>query len=201
MRFGIYWLGRLTLKWLFRIEITGEQNIPEDGPFIVAANHTSYFDAVIVYCSLPRRVACRMYPLSLPKFFRRFPLSAMRRPGRIILTGTHDTTVRSMQYCAKVLERGEPLCIFPEGKRSADGLVDRPKRGVGILSHERGAALLPLYITGANNVMSRMHPGIRLAKLTLEILPPIDASLSGDDALERWFDLMRERERGARRES
>ncbi len=196
-RLAGYCFGRLMLKLLFKVEITGEDNIPAEGPFIVAANHTSYFDAVVAYAGMPWRVARRMYSLSLPQIFGAFPLSLLRRRGRIIMTGTHDTTLRSMQYCAKVLEMGEPMCIFPEGMRSADGLVGQPKRGVGILAHERGAPLLPVFISGANNLLSRTHPGFRLTKIKIDILPPIDASLPGDAALEKWFELMREKQQAA----
>lgn len=193
-RLGGYSLIRLLLRSLFRLRVSGLEHLPAKGPFILAANHTSYFDAFVTYGMLPYRVAGRMFSLSLPQIFGRFPLSLVRKPARVILTGTHDTTVRSMQYCAQVLNSGRPICIFPEGKRSADGLVDRPKRGVGMLSHECHAPIVPVYISGANNLLSRSHPGLRIADIRVQILAPIDPSQPGERILEEWFAALKEQE-------
>ena len=194
-RLGGYSLMRMLLRSLFRLRVSGLEHLPARGPFILAANHTSYFDAFVTYGMLPYRVAGRMFSLSLPQIFGRFPLSLIRKPTRVILTGTHDTTVRSIQYCAKVLQAGQPICIFPEGKRSADGLVDRPKRGVGMLSHECRAPIVPVYISGANDLLSRSNPGFRIADIRVQICPPIDPSQPGERILEEWFAALKAQER------
>ncbi len=197
LRAAGYALMRALLRVGHRRRLEGLENLPAEGPFILAPNHNSYADPVIVLGSLPWRVASWTFSLSLPQIFERFPLSLIRRFGRIILTGTHDTTRRSMQYCAQVLRRGKPMLIFPEGKRSADGLVDRPKRGVGLLAHACAAPLVPIYISGADQLLSRTHPGWRPARVRVRILPPIDPNLPPEEMLDRWFEIMRECEREA----
>ena len=195
LRLGSYGLARLMLRELFRLRVEGLEHLPASGPFIVGPNHTSYADAIVMHAALPYGVSRRMFSLSLPQIFGSFPLSLIRRSARVILTGTHDTTSRSMQYCAKVLQAGFPLCIFPEGKRSADGTVDAPKRGVGMLAHMHRAPIVPVYIVGANDLLSRSNPGVCLTTIRVQFLPAIDPSQPAEGILEEWIELMRRCER------
>lgn len=174
----------LFLKIIMGARIRGLEHLPKKGPFIVAPNHVSYFDAVMMYGMLPYRVTRRMFSLSIPEIFGRFPLKMLRRPGRIIMTGTHDTMVSSMQYSYAVLKDGQPMCIFPEGRRSASGRLDRPKAGVFQLAKECGAPLVPVYLKGMNYLFSRTRPGFHFARIEAEILP----SLSLKDPEEMMTD-------------
>jgi len=180
----------LFLKIFMGARIRGLENLPKKGAFIVAGNHVSYFDAIMMYGMLPYRVTRRMFSLSIPEIFGRFPLKVLRRPGRIIMTGTHDTMVSSMQYSYEALKGGSPMCIFPEGKRSVSGRIDQPKAGVFQLAKESGAPLVPVYLKGMNKLYSRSRPGFHFARLEAEILPPLPVRKNPEDMMAAWTDAL-----------
>jgi long-chain acyl-CoA synthetase len=183
----------LFLKIFMGAKIKGRRNLPGAGAFIIAGNHVSYFDALMVYGMFPYRVTRRMFSLSIPEIFGHFPLNLLRKPGRIIMTGTHDTMISSMQYSYTALKGGAPMCIFPEGKRSVDGRLDRPKPGVFQLAKECGAPLVPVYLKGMNNLFSRTRPGFRFTRLEAEILPPLALKDDPEEMMRDWFEALNDR--------
>ncbi|MCE5270057.1 1-acyl-sn-glycerol-3-phosphate acyltransferase, partial [bacterium] len=184
---------RVFSRVLFRAEIQGLENLP-DPPYILAPNHVSYLDWVVLYGMLPRRIAREVYSVGVTDILDRFPLSALCYHGRVIKTGTLATTALSLERSQLVLERGKPLIMFPEGKRSLDSRTDTPKRGLGLLAVRTGAAVVPVYIHGAWRSMSRAHPALRPVKISLEVMPPLDAALSERDLGRHWHTLMQERD-------
>jgi long-chain acyl-CoA synthetase len=180
----------LFLKMFMGAKIRGLEHLPGKGPFIVAGNHVSYFDALMMYGMLPYRMTRRMFSISIPEIFGRFPLRMLRRPGRIIMTGTHDTMVSSMQYAYAALKAGSPMCIFPEGRRSVSGRIDRPKAGVFQLAKECGAPLVPVYLKGMNNLYSRSRPGFHFARLEAQILPPLPLKADPEAMMADWYTAL-----------
>jgi len=184
---------RASSRLLFRAEIRGLENIPAP-PYILAPNHVSYLDWVVLYALLPRRIARAVYTVGVTDVLDRFPLSALCYHGRVIKTGTLATTALSLERSQLVLERGNPLIMFPEGKRSLDNRTDIPKRGLGLLAARTGVPVVPVYIHGAWRSLSRSHPALRPVKISLEILPPLDAALGERDLGRHWHTLMQERD-------
>jgi long-chain acyl-CoA synthetase len=180
----------LFLKTFMRAKIRGLKHLPKEGPFIVAGNHVSYFDALMMYGMLPYRVTRRMFSISIPEIFGRFPLKILRYPGRIIMTGTHDTMVSSMQYAYAALKSKSPMCIFPEGKRSVSGRLARPKAGVFQLAKECSAPIVPVYLKGVNNLYSRSRPGFHFARLEAQILPPLPLKEKPEEMMTDWYDAL-----------
>ncbi|MBU2545360.1 1-acyl-sn-glycerol-3-phosphate acyltransferase, partial [Patescibacteria group bacterium] len=111
--------------WIDKIE--GLENIPKDGPIIIASNHQSYFDFLCFIAASPRKV----HYLAAEKFYK----SRMWRPV-MNLTGqikvervSHDKKgVHDKVYSA--LDQGRVIGIFPEGTRSANGEIQKPFTGV-----------------------------------------------------------------------
>jgi 1-acyl-sn-glycerol-3-phosphate acyltransferase len=131
--------------------------------------------------------------MSLPEIFDHFPLNILRKPGRVIMTGTQDTMMKSLRYSRIVLQSGEPMIIFPEGKRSVDGRVDKPKHGVFMLAQECNAPLIPVYLKGFTGLYSRLNPGFHFARLEVEILDPIPVGDNVEKAMEKWYNLMKKK--------
>ncbi len=189
--------ARLTLRafcrMMFRAEITGLEYLPAS-PYILAPNHVSYLDWVVLYAMLPPEVTKRLYSVGIADILDRFPLSALCYHGRVIKTGTLATTALSLEHSRQVLERGLPLCMFPEGKRSFDCRTDLPKRGLGLLTIRTGAKVVPVYIHGSRRSMSRLHPWLRPVKIRVEILPPLESGLDERETGRIWHKLMQERD-------
>jgi 1-acyl-sn-glycerol-3-phosphate acyltransferase len=176
-----------------RAKIKGLEKLPKKGPFIIAGNHVSYFDPPTVYGMLPYRLTRRIFSMSLPEIFENFPLNILRKPVRIIMTGTQDTMMESLRYSRIVLKTGESMIIFPEGKRSVDGRVDKPKHGVFMLAQECNAPLVPVYLKGFTKLYSRLNPGFHFAKLEAEVLDPIPVEENIEEAMDQWRAVMKEK--------
>jgi len=193
IRFVIHFAIWIFLKLFMRAKIKGLEKLPKKGPFIIAGNHVSYFDPPTVYGMLPYRLTRRIFSMSLPEIFENFPLNILRKPVRIIMTGTQDTMMESLRYSRIVLKTGESMIIFPEGKRSVDGRVDKPKHGVFMLAQECNAPLVPVYLKGFTKLYSRLNPGFHFAKLEAEVLDPIPVEENIEEAMDQWRAVMKEK--------
>ena len=130
--FGIY-------KLFYNFHIEGIENIPQDKPFIIASNHRSYADPVII--TMPMRL-----PVS---YMAKEELFKNKLAGWFISIlgafpvkrGAGDMAV--IDKSVKLLENGRNVVIFPEGTRSKDGKVGRGKSGVALIAAKSGADVLP----------------------------------------------------------
>jgi 1-acyl-sn-glycerol-3-phosphate acyltransferase len=142
---------RAVLEALFRVLFTydcvGEEKVPQTGGAVVAANHPSYLDPVLLSLQVKRPIlfmawdALFRVPLlgSLVRLFGAFPVDV--RPGRG--RDAYDSAKR-------LVEEGNLVGIFPEGKRSREGWMEEELRaGAARLSLETGAPLIPATIRGA----------------------------------------------------
>jgi 1-acyl-sn-glycerol-3-phosphate acyltransferase len=158
------------LIWVKRIE--GLENIPSDGPIILAANHSSYFDFISTIAVCPRRITY----LTAEVFYK----SAFWRP-LVVLTGQikveRKEGDKSYIYAAArtVLSKGEIFGIYPEGTRSRDGKLHRAYSGVAKIAQENNVKILPVAISGAYEVM---RPNDKLPRwkksIVVTFLEPLD---------------------------
>ncbi|MGA1874634.1 MAG: AMP-binding protein [bacterium] len=187
MRFCFYLFCRGALKLFFRGTLQGKEHmINLEPPFILAPNHRSLLDGLVIYGLLPFRIIQKCFFLSLPEYFDTFPLSPIRKVGRIILTGTQDTALKSLQYSYQVLASERVLCAFPEGGRSLEGTIEQPKRGIGYVAKQSGAPLVPLFIGGTEALYSRKNPGFHRTSITVKVFPPIYPDGDIEHFLSQW---------------
>lgn len=185
---------KLIFRLLFGARITGIENLPCEGAYIIAPNHVSYIDALLIHALVPRSVSKRLFSLAIAGIFNRFPFAQISYRARVIKTGTVETTAKSLHYAEQILKLGYPLILFPEGKRSIDGKVDEPKPGAALLALKCRVPLVPVHLRGMEKILSRMHPGISLGTLEAEILPPIPPEGTEEKILGRWLKTIRESE-------
>ncbi len=194
-------LGRLKLGFLARVfyhgRLTGAERLPQP-PFILAPNHLSMADGPLLFALLPRRIARETFFVATAEVFDRAPFSWITYPARVIRTGTLRTTASSVQYARELLRRGKVVCIFPEGKRSLDGRTDQPRPGIGRLAAELGVPIVPVRIEGTLALFSRPHPGLHLARIAVEVLPPLPPAGEEAELLGRWYQAQRAREEHGR---
>ncbi|MBU1853351.1 MAG: 1-acyl-sn-glycerol-3-phosphate acyltransferase [Candidatus Omnitrophica bacterium] len=135
----------LICKIFFRLKIYGRENFPKSGALIVAANHVSFFDPIIVGVSAPRTlIYLARETLFKYKVFAKilnwvytFPL---KREG---------ADLRAFRLAIGKLQEGFAVLVFPEGTRSKDGDFQEPKTGIGFLNTVSGADILPCYVKGS----------------------------------------------------
>ena len=133
---GIYDLTRSTTRGLIaglcRPTVEGLGHVPTEGPFIVAANHLSFLDSVLIQALMPRRVA---FFAKAEYFTGTGVKGAMMRSffegvGSIpVQRGEQAASVQALKTLLDLLEEGSGVGIYPEGTRSRDGLLYRGRTG------------------------------------------------------------------------
>ncbi|UUY03315.1 1-acyl-sn-glycerol-3-phosphate acyltransferase [Svornostia abyssi] len=137
----------------FRLRWKGSKHIPKQGPVIIAANHRSFLDPFVIG-AISRRP---MYFVAKRELFEGHPLQRwfLNSLGAFpVDRGNGDGD--AMGSAKTILERGEPVVIFPEGTRVRPGGLGRPRRGVGRLALETGAPVVPVAVIGTENIRTGM---------------------------------------------
>lgn len=170
-----YWTVRRATAPLHRgwLDVTHEDrdNVPAGGPVVLAANHLSFLDSVLLMYSLPRRVSFlgKAEYLEMPVARRLFPAAGMipvDRDGRDV--------GRSLTRAADRLAAGEVVGVFPEGTRSRDGRLHRGHPGVAHLALRTGAVIVPVGITGTEAALPPGAHRPRRCPITIRFGAPID---------------------------
>ena len=166
-RYPVGWLARA----LVDNEVRGREYVPDEGPYIVAANHLSLIDPVFVTLAVGRLVRFlaldELYGVTatldrMISYFGSIPISRERPP------------LGALQQALNLLWSDEVIGVFPEGARAAYWRERSIKNGAAWLSLATGAVLLPCAITGTEATMSLDYPGIRVPSIRLSIHPPLD---------------------------
>jgi 1-acyl-sn-glycerol-3-phosphate acyltransferase len=157
-------------RLLYRLSIKCVDKVPREGKYIVCSNHISYLDPVVIGASIPRiiyfmakrELFSLMFISNLVTFFNAFPVNR------------NSFDRKPIERSLKVLQNGNLLGLFPEGSRSVDGIIREGKRGVGLLSILSGAKIIPVAISGTNNIIQKPHKRIFFPKIKLIIGDIID---------------------------
>lgn len=133
-------------KVIFRLKITGVGNVPKAGGVIICANHNSYFDIPLLGCALPRPVD----NIAKSELFRNKIIAILFRKlgGFPIRRGQIDRS--AMKEAVRRLKAGRMLSYYPEGTRSKNGRLQKPKAGIGRIVVESGVVVVPVYIHGSH---------------------------------------------------
>jgi len=170
------WLWRLLMPpvrfvvFLFaRIEVRGRENVPATGSYMLAANHINWKDPPSVSLALgtPIRWMAKIEVFDYPVIgflLRGIGNFAVRR-------GESDR--RSIQLALKVLEKGLPLGVFPEGHRSETRALLRGQPGISLLADRTNALIVPCAIVGTPTARPRL---IRRTEVVLSFGKPFRAS-------------------------
>ncbi len=180
----LYWF----LKWVaigpllrivFRPVTEGEENVPEDGPAILASNHLSYADWLFMPLTLPRRVTfvAKAEYFTSPGVKGWFQRKFFSGSGQVPIDRTSASAAEgALSAAKKILDEGELFGIYPEGTRSADGRLYRGKTGVARLALETGVPVIPVAVVGTDVVAP---PGKKFGTWTRPVVrfgKPLDFS-------------------------
>ncbi len=172
-----YWLYRLSrnLFWLCfklwnRLEIHGLENCPRTGGLIIAANHTSFLDPPLVGSSIRYRNISFLARDSL--FVNKYFGAFMRKVQSIPLSRTKGD-LTAIRTALSVLAGGGAVALFPEGTRSSSGEMQEAKGGVGLIISRAKVPVLPVFVEGSYQSMSRHSSFIRPTKIRVYVGKPI----------------------------
>lgn len=180
---------RLTLL-IWRPKVVGRENIPPRGPVILASNHSSFVDSLLIPMVSPRRVAFiakaeyfetkGVKGWMMKAFFTAVGAIPVRR-------GEHRAAMGSLDQALSVINSGGAFVIYPEGTRSLDGRLYRGRVGIGWLALKSGAPIVPVSVTGTRQVLpvGAKIPKIVPVSVTFgEPIDPVKLDLPGEPAAE-----------------
>ena len=163
-------------RTVWRPVVEGVENVPPSGPVILASNHLSFADSVVIPCVAPRRVVF----LAKAEYFTasgvRGRLSKAWFTGLGAVPVSRDDTksaIDSLQTALEVLRRGDALGLYPEGTRSRDGRLYRGRTGVAHLALVSGAPIVPVGLHGTDRLQPVGSRLPRLVKVTARFGVPI----------------------------
>jgi long-chain acyl-CoA synthetase len=153
--FGALRLLIAAARLVVRFEVTGRDDLPRRGPYLISPNHQSYLDSFVVVGLLPFHVFRQLFFVGASEYFDT-PLTArLARFANIIPVDPDSSLVPAMQAGGFGLRHGKVLVLFPEGERSIDGTVKAFKKGAAILSHHLEAPIVPVALDGLYPIWPR----------------------------------------------
>lgn len=164
----VFWLTWVMLRVFFgvfwRYRVTGAENLPATGPYILAANHRSNADPLLLGCT-PRRYNF---------FFAKRELFESRLLGFYIRAlgafpvDRGEADLGAVRHSLGVLKKGHVLVFFPEGTRSVSGDFLPAQAGLGMIALRAGVPVVPVYVHGtaqaAGHLISRTPVQTRIGK-------------------------------------
>ena len=141
---------------VFEIDVSGQANVPANGAFLVAANHTSHLDVGLVKIAL-RDEGTKLASLAARDYFFDNPWKRawFGNFTNLVPIQRRGSLKESLHTAVRTLELGYHLLIFPEGTRSPDGELQEFKPAIAYLSFAAGADILPVYLEGTHEAMPK----------------------------------------------
>lgn len=178
--FKLYSLTQKTitgfLKTGLRARVVGLENFPAEGPVIVASNHLSFLDSIILSALMPRRVAflAKAEYVNTPGLRGKL-MKTFFETIEIIPVNRSDSkeAAKALDKALEVLEAGGVFGIYPEGTRSRDGYLYRGKIGVAWLAHMTGAAVVPVGLIGTDKLQKPGSNKIYPRRFTVRVGKPL----------------------------
>jgi long-chain acyl-CoA synthetase len=195
---GMFSLNRFVARGPFALRVEGLENLPEEGPFLIAPNHVSYLDAFAVAAALDNRRLQQTYWGGWVGAAFGNPVSRfVSRLAQVVPVDPNRAGTSSLAFSAAVLERGKNLVWFPEGQRSSTGELQPFKPGVGMLLERFRVPVVPVFIRGTYEAMppGRLLPRPRPVTVTFgEPLSPDDLERrgKGEQAQDRITNALRD---------
>jgi len=177
-----YSLSKAIAKTFFSYRVIGAENMIEEGPCIIAANHCSYLDPPLV------GVACkRAIHYLARKTLLDWPILGPIFPQLNVIPVDQDNPERSaLMGIIRVVRGGGAALIFPEGSRSLDGQIQDPQPGIGLVVVKTGAPVVPVKIIGAFEAFPRGRTRPRSTTITIVVGKPIHFSTCGFASRESY---------------
>jgi 1-acyl-sn-glycerol-3-phosphate acyltransferase len=204
--------ARTLARAITRVRVEGDFDaIPREGPVILAANHISNADPVIVGAWLTPKLGRRIHWLGKREMFDWPIVGWMARNGGVVPVDRGAADVDAFRLAERVLDAGHVLVVFPEGTRSPTGALQRPKDGLAMLALRTNSTIVPIGVSDTDRVWKKGsflprpggHATMRIGapfKLADELPPGLDRkaakAAATDLIMRRIAALLDPRHRG-----
>ena len=172
--FGARGISRPFVKLLWNPRVSGLENVPREGGFVIASNHLANIDSFMLPVVLPRQIRFvakdtlwtqkGIRGRILHWFFEAVEAVPVDREAMSSGKG-------ALQAGLSILRDGDGFAIYPEGTRSRDGLLHPGKQGAAWLAVESGCPVIPVGLKGTQHMFSRLLP--HRGAITVRIGAPI----------------------------
>ncbi|NLF20186.1 MAG: 1-acyl-sn-glycerol-3-phosphate acyltransferase [Clostridiaceae bacterium] len=151
------WAGSTVVRLGLRFEIRGEENLPADAPYILAPNHETYVDGMLIGMGLKKAHFDRLTSLAARELEESHGLfgKIIMRVGRGIPIDRAGSSIQSLKICIHQLEEGNILLIHPEGTRSPDGKLGKIRDGCSFIARHADCPVVPCFLDGGYEIFSR----------------------------------------------
>jgi 1-acyl-sn-glycerol-3-phosphate acyltransferase len=143
------------------VHVYGPENVPKDGPVILAPNHLSYLDPLVIGWKVGRYV----WPMGKKELFDIPVLGAFFRKVGVICVDQNGPARAAIRAMLEQLNKGRAVLVFPEGTRTR-GPLGKGEPGVALIARKSGALIVPVLVTGTQHSLSWDHPGIHRGRIT-----------------------------------
>lgn len=159
-RYALMLIVRPIARLLFGLDVIGAEKLPKSGPAIVAANHNSHVDTVVLLCLFPSKLLPMLRPVAAADHFDKGGFGSWFSRNIIgiipIKRGGAARGEDVLLGAKQALERGEILVLFPEGSRGAPEEMTRFKTGVArLVEAYPHVAVTPVYLQGAGRSLPK----------------------------------------------
>jgi 1-acyl-sn-glycerol-3-phosphate acyltransferase len=160
-----YSLSKAIAKTFFNYRVIGAENMIEEGPCIIAANHCSYLDPPLVGVACQRAIhyLARKSLLDIPV------LGPILPQLNVIPVDQKNADRSALMGAIRVVKNGGAVLIFPEGSRSWDGDLQPAQPGIGMIVAKTGAPVVPVRVFGTFETYPRGATLPRLSSIKVAI--------------------------------
>lgn len=150
-------LGLAYTRHIITLRAEGLENIPAESPYVIAANHETYVDGMLIGNYLPKEHFKKMSCIAAKDLENKHGIfgRVILRVGRAILVDRFGNPVRGLIIAKKKVDEGNIMLVHPEGTRSVDGRLGEMKDGAAYIAMKSKVPLLPVFIDGAYEVFNR----------------------------------------------
>ena len=158
----------------FRVDLEGLEHVPTTEPAVLASNHLSFIDSIVLPLNIPRPV----YFLGKADYWDSWKTRWFFQGTGVvpIQRGGGEQSENSLKTGVEILTRGELLGIYPEGTRSPDGRLYRGKTGPARIALEAGVPIIPCAVVGTDQAMPTGKYRPRRRPVTVKYGEPLDLS-------------------------
>lgn len=156
-------LSAVLAKILLRPKVFGRENIPKDGGFIIASNHLSYLDPILLGIACPRKLNY----MAKKDLFDNPLFGWLLRKIKVFPVRRKSADLSSIKEAIRRLERGEGLLLFPEGTRTSDGKHAKPLGGVGFLASKAFVPVIPAFVKGTEKALPKGASFIKPVRVSI----------------------------------
>lgn len=191
------WLGFMKVffrKWV-SARVEGIEQIPTNGAFILAANHSSHLDAAVLI-SIMDGLGLKLHCLGARDYFcsSRFKSWFFHTFFSVLPCDRDKFQPSTIRQCRALLNSGYPILIFPEGTRSKNGLLQPFKPGLGYLAQLMKRPIVPVGITGSHCLLPKGKTLPGKGSIRIAFGSPVEIHSTHDQSYNQFSILTPNRE-------